>query len=211
MKGAQYTINPVTGYVREFVFNPEMTDENGKKIRYNYDIKKEIPPNENQEGYWRDLENIDSFLEDSNQPWKTTNYPQYPIIRIWKSADERGTVHNQSCYRLRKRICVQSRDDRWKWEENSLWLWYIKKEIPPYENQEGYLRDLENIDSFWRILTTPEKPQITTQPNSPLPNSTPTLSTPEVAEVSIFASSILETPPVSLCLAPEKPKLDINF
>ena len=120
MKGAQYTIDHVTGYVREFVFNPETIDENVRKILYD-------------------------------------------------------------------------------------------KEIPLYENQEGYWRDLEIIDSFWRIPKSPESPDITSRSNSPLPDSTPTPSTPKVAEVSIIASSSLETLPVSLCFAPKKRKLDINF
>ena len=119
MKGAQYTIDHVTGYVREFVFNPETIDENVRKILYDYDIK----------------------------------------------------------------------------------------EIPLYENQEGYWRDLEIIDSFWRTPKSPESPDITSRSNSPLPNSTPTPSTPKVAEVSIIASSSLETPTVSLCFAPKKRKL----
>ena len=118
MKGAQYTIDHVTGYVREFVFNPEMIDKNNTKILNDYDIE----------------------------------------------------------------------------------------EIPLYENQEGYWRDLEIIDSFWRIPNSPERPDITTRSNSPLLDSTPTPSTPEVAEVSIIASSSLETPPVSLCFAPKKQK-----
>ena len=124
MKGAQYTINHVTGYVREFVFNPETIDEIVRKILYEYDIK----------------------------------------------------------------------------------------EIPLYETQEGYWREVEIINSFWRITTSPESPDITTRSNSPLPDSsTPTSSTPEVAQVSIIASSSLETPPVSLCFAPKKQKLNINF
>ena len=123
MKGAQYTIDQVTGYVREFVFNPETIDENVRKILYDYDIK----------------------------------------------------------------------------------------EIPLYENQEGYWMDLEIFDSFWRISESPENLDITTRSNSSLPDSTPTPSTPKVAEVSIIASSSLETPPVSLCFAPKKQKLDINF
>ena len=42
MKGAQYMIDHVTGYVREFVFDPETTDENVRKILYDYDIKEKI-------------------------------------------------------------------------------------------------------------------------------------------------------------------------
>ena len=123
MKGAQYTIGHVTGYVREFVFNPETIDENDWKILYDYDIR----------------------------------------------------------------------------------------EIPLYENQEGYWRDLEIIDSYWRIPKSPESPDITTRSKSPLPDSTPTPSTPKLAEVSIIASSSLEPPPVSLCFALKKRKLDINL
>ena len=67
MKGAQYTMEHVTGYVREFVFNPELIDENVRKTLYDYDIKK-IPLYENQEGYWSDLEIIDSFWWISKAP-----------------------------------------------------------------------------------------------------------------------------------------------
>ena len=122
MKGSQYTVDHVTGYVREFVFNPETSDESVGKI-----------------------------------------------------------------------------------------LDYDTKEIPLYGNQEGYRRDLEIFDSFWRIPTSPESPDITTLSNSPLPDSTPAPSTPELAEGSIIASSSLETPPVSLCFAPKKRNLDSNF
>ena len=123
MKGAQYTMDYVTGYVREFVFNPETIDENVRKTLYDYDIK----------------------------------------------------------------------------------------EIPLYENQEGYWRDLEIMKSFWGIPKSPESPDITTRSNFPLPDSTPTPSTPKVAEVSIIASSSLETPPVSFCFAQKKREFDKNF
>ena len=49
MKGAQYTIDHFTGYVREFVFKSETIDENVRKILNDFDIK-EIPRYENQEG-----------------------------------------------------------------------------------------------------------------------------------------------------------------
>ena len=70
-KGAQYTIDHVTGYIRKFVFNPETIDGNVRKILYDYDIK-EIPLYENQEGYWKDLQIIDSF-------WRITTSPESPI------------------------------------------------------------------------------------------------------------------------------------
>ena len=102
IKGAQYTIDHVTGYVREFVFSAETIDENVRKILYDYDIK----------------------------------------------------------------------------------------EIPLYENQEGYWRGLQFIDSFWRIPESPENSDITTRSNSPLPDSTPTPSTPEIAEVFILPAAV---------------------
>ena len=83
---------------------------------------------------------------------------------------------------------------------------YDIKEIPLYENQGGYWRDLKYIDCFWRIATSPESPDIATQPILPLPDSTPIPSTTEVAEVFIIASSSLDTPPVSLCFAPKETK-----
>ena len=74
MKGAQYTIDHVTGYLRELVFNPDTIDENVRKILYGYDIK-EIPLYKNREGYRRDIEIIDSFWRaDSNQPRKFRHY-----------------------------------------------------------------------------------------------------------------------------------------
>ena len=84
---------------------------------------------------------------------------------------------------------------------------YDIKEIPLYENQ----KDLEINDSFWQISTSPESPDMKTQSISPLPDSTPTPSIPEVAEFSIIACSSLEEPPASLCFAPKERKLDINL
>ena len=57
MKGAQYTIKHVTGYLRESVFIPETINENVKKILYDYDIN-EIALYKNHEGYWTDLGNF---------------------------------------------------------------------------------------------------------------------------------------------------------
>ena len=73
MKGAQYTIDYVTGYLREFVFNPETIDEIVRKNIYGYDIK-EIPLSEDREGYRRDLENIDSFWRIPASPEKSRPY-----------------------------------------------------------------------------------------------------------------------------------------
>ena len=123
IKGAQNTINHVTGYVREIVCSPETIDEKVRKILYDYEIK----------------------------------------------------------------------------------------EVPLIENQEGYWRQLESIETFWRMPTSPDCPGVTTQAISPLPDSTSAPSIPEVAEVSLIASSSLEMPPVSFCFAPKKRTLDIAF
>ena len=60
MKGAQYLLDFVTSYVREFVFDPDALDDGVRKIFYDYDVK-EIPLYESQEGYWRDLELVESI------------------------------------------------------------------------------------------------------------------------------------------------------
>ena len=60
MKRAQYLLDFVTSYVREFVFNPGTLDDGGRTFFYNYDVK-EIPLYENQESYWRDLELVESI------------------------------------------------------------------------------------------------------------------------------------------------------
>ena len=60
MKGAQYLLDFVTSYVREFVFNLDTLDEGVQKFFYDNDVKN-IPLYENQEGYWRDLELVESI------------------------------------------------------------------------------------------------------------------------------------------------------
>ena len=71
MKGERYTIDRVTGYVREFEFNAETIDKNVRI--YDYD-NNSIPLYENQEGYRRDLEIIDSFF------WRIPTSPESPDI-----------------------------------------------------------------------------------------------------------------------------------
>ena len=60
MKGAQYLLDFVTSYVKDFVFDPDTMDEGVQKIEYDYDVK-ENPLYENLEGYWRDLELVESI------------------------------------------------------------------------------------------------------------------------------------------------------
>ena len=52
MKGAQYLLDFVTPYFKEFVFDPDTSDDGVQKIFYEYYVKV-IPLYENQEGYWR--------------------------------------------------------------------------------------------------------------------------------------------------------------
>ena len=60
MKGAQYLLDFATSYVREFVFNPDTMDEGVRKFFNDNDVK-EIPLHEKQEGYWIDLELVESI------------------------------------------------------------------------------------------------------------------------------------------------------
>ena len=60
LKGSQYTLDFVTNYIREYIFDPMVLEGNVRKILHDYDIK-EIPLYENQEGYLRHLEMIESL------------------------------------------------------------------------------------------------------------------------------------------------------
>ena len=60
LKRSQYTLDFVTNYTREFIFDNSVLEANVRKIFYDYDLK-EIPLYENQEGYWRDLERSRKF------------------------------------------------------------------------------------------------------------------------------------------------------
>ena len=76
LKGSQYTLDFVTNYFREFVFDPMILEDNVRKILYDYDLK-EIPLYENQEGYWRDLEAIESL-------WKTEK-TESPVSTLFEN------------------------------------------------------------------------------------------------------------------------------
>ena len=84
MKGAQYLLDFVTSYVREFAFDPDTLDDGVRKFFYDYDVK-EIPLYENQEGYWRDLElveNIRKMKSDIESPETLLNYQHLPWFMI---------------------------------------------------------------------------------------------------------------------------------
>ena len=73
MKGAQNLLDFVTSYVREFVFDPDTF--------YDYDVK-EILLYENQDGYWRDRELVESIWKkkpDIESP-ETFSEPPLPAM-----------------------------------------------------------------------------------------------------------------------------------
>ena len=86
---------------------------------------------------------------------------------------------------------------------------YEVQEVPIYENQEEYWRDVELIENCWKIPTFTESPDSTTKnlENSITPTAITTslIKTPECSR--LVATNSLETPPVSSCLAPKKRKL----
>ena len=82
-KRAQYLLDFVTSYVREFVFNPDTLDEGVRKIVYDYELK-EIPLYENRDGYWRDLELVESIWNmkpDIESPETFSEPPTSAIVR----------------------------------------------------------------------------------------------------------------------------------
>ena len=127
MKGAQYLLDFVTSYVREFVFDPDTLDDGVRKIFYDYDVK----------------------------------------------------------------------------------------EIPLYENQEGYWRDLELVESIWKMEPDIESPQTFSEPPTPAMVQDTIACTPENKTENkpddVFSSGSLATPPVSKCFAPKKRRIDLNY
>ena len=81
MKGAHYLLDFVTSYVSEFVFDPDTLDEGVRKFFYYYDVK-EIPLYENQEGYWRDLELVESIwkMKPDIESRETFSEPSTPAM-----------------------------------------------------------------------------------------------------------------------------------
>ena len=104
IKGSQDTLDFVTNYTREFIFDTFVLEANVRKIFYDYDLK-EIPLYENQEGYWRDLEriealwkipNIDSpdcdFIDSENY----LNFPpETPTTPVFRSVDDLNCSDSQ--------------------------------------------------------------------------------------------------------------------
>ena len=104
LKGSQYTLDFVTNYTREFIFDTSVLEANVRKIFYDYDLK-EIPLYENQEGYWRDLEriealwkipNIDSPDCEFNDSENYLNFPpETPTTPVFRSVDDLNCSDSQ--------------------------------------------------------------------------------------------------------------------
>ena len=60
MEGTQYLLNFVLFYAREFVFDPDTLEDEVQDLFYDFDVK-EIQLYDNQEGYWRDPELVESI------------------------------------------------------------------------------------------------------------------------------------------------------
>ena len=123
MKRAQYLLDFVTSYVREFVFDPDTLDKGVRKNFYDYDVK----------------------------------------------------------------------------------------EIPLYENQEGYWRNLEIVESIWKMKPDIESPETFSEPQTPAMVHDKIFCTPENKPDDVSSSGSLATPPVSKCFAPKKRRIDLNY
>ena len=82
---------------------------------------------------------------------------------------------------------------------------YDVEDIPMYENQEGYWRDLDAIEKFWDISIT-ESP-ITCETSTSYSYATPVTTTKN----SDIVDSSTDTPPISLCYAPKKRKTNSSL
>ena len=81
MKGAQYLLDFLTSYVREFVFDPDALNKGVQKNFYNYDVKK-MPLYENQEGYWRDLELVESIWKMKSDIERPETFSEPPTTAM---------------------------------------------------------------------------------------------------------------------------------
>ena len=92
---------------------------------------------------------------------------------------------------------------------------YGVKEIPLYENQEGYWRDLELVESIWKMKQDIESPETFSEPLTPAMVHDTVVCTPENKPennpTDISSCGSLATPPVSKCFAPKKRRIDLNY
>ena len=78
---------------------------------------------------------------------------------------------------------------------------YDVKEIPLYKNQEGSWRDLELVESIWKMKQDIESPETFSEPAIPTFAQDTSACTPANKPDDISSSGILATPSVSKCFA----------
>ena len=89
------------------------------------------------------------------------------------------------------------------------------KKIPLYENQEGYWRHLELVESIWKMKPDIEIPETFSEPSTPAMVHNTIVCTPEKELENqpddVSSSGSLATPPVNKCFAPKKRRIDLNY
>ena len=89
------------------------------------------------------------------------------------------------------------------------------KEIPLFENQEGYGRDLELVESIWKMKPDIESPETFSEPPTPAMVHVTIVCTtenkPENKPDDVLCSGSIANPPVSKCFAPKKRRIDLNY
>ena len=88
------------------------------------------------------------------------------------------------------------------------------KEIPLFENQEGYWRDLELVESIWNMKPDIESPETFSEPPTSAMVHDAIACTienkPENKLDDVSSSGSLATSPVSKCFAPKKRRIDFK-
>ena len=93
------------------------------------------------------------------------------------------------------------------------------REIPLYENQEGYWRDRELVERIWKMKPDIESPETFSEPQTPAMVHDTIACTPENKPENklenkpddVSSSGSLAIRPVSKCFEPNKRRIDLNF
>ena len=84
-----------------------------------------------------------------------------------------------------------------------------------YENQEGYWRDLELVESIWKMKQDIESPETVSEPTTPAMVHDTIVCTPENKPENkpddVSSSGSLATLPVSKYFAPKNRRIDLNY
>ena len=100
-------------------------------------------------------------------------------------------------------------------EHEKIFYIYDVTEIPLYENQEGYWKDLELVESIWKMKPDNESPETFSEPPTPAMVHNTIVCTPENKPENqsddVSSSGSLATPPVSKFFAPKKRRIDLNY